>query len=112
MKRSEARSAIPVACFCVAMALLSACAPKDNSIEPPSTAKPPPAPVAANTSSALPGVIAFEDTLHPGNPGTGPAQGSTAIGGMIGKQESGGQTSGSPAPTGGDRSAGTPAPAK
>lgn len=93
----------------VAGAALSACARKDNSIEPSSTKPDSPVSVAAGASGAnpLPGVIPQGEQL-PGNTGTGPAHGSTAIGGLTGKQESGGQsTGGRPAPTSGDGGGGS-----
>lgn len=92
--------------FVLALGLgaLSACGRKDNSIEPVSTATAsaaPSYPPASQATNPLPGVIPVPLEL-PGHTGTGPSVGSTAIGGLTGKQEAGGQTSGSPAPTGGD----------
>ncbi len=47
-----------------------------------------------------------EDIPASGPKGTGPAEGSNAIGGVVGNQDSGGATKGGmPAPTGGDGAA-------
>lgn len=83
---------------------LAACQKKDNSIEPPSSASERPT-VAASPASApspLPGVIPVQPDLPQAHTGAGPGHGNTAIGGLTGTQESGGQTSGPPQPTGGD----------
>lgn len=62
----------------------------------------------SNRTVALPGVLPHSESLPPSS-ARGPADASTAIGGMSGNQEAGGaDKTGKPAPTGGD---GTPSAA-
>jgi hypothetical protein len=72
-------------------------------------------PVAAPTAEA-PAAPAASVTPEPSDghatvPATGPAEGGTAVGGMVANQEGGGAAKGSaPAPTGGDAATTRPAP--
>jgi hypothetical protein len=99
--------------FCAGVLLaLVACGKKDNSIEPQSSSTPSVAvannAAASGASSPLPGVIPVQPDLPQTHTGTGPGSGSTAIGGMTGKQEAGGHSGALavPTPTGGDAAPG------
>jgi len=92
MKTYIARTALPGALF--ALALLSAC---DKTPSAPSAASP--------ASAAMPEVTPHSGSL-PASSAAGPAEGTTAIGGMVGGQGSGGALGGkTPAPTAGDGAA-------
>jgi len=84
---------------------MTACGKKDNSVEPPSAQAAPVIAPAASGGNPLPGVVAADGKLPDQHTGVGPAHGSTAIGGVTGNQEAGGQSSTLPQPTAGDGAA-------
>jgi hypothetical protein len=98
---------------CVALASLSAC---DRKTEMPATsATPATIPTTATPSkpaatSPTAGIVPYNEEKATASGATGPAQASTAIGGMVGNQEKGGAaTSSAPEPSGGDGSVSKPA---
>jgi hypothetical protein len=58
---------------------------------------------SAGASSSMTGITPHVEDIPASGKGIGPAEGSTAIGGVTGNQDSGGANKGgSPSPTGGD----------
>ena len=73
----------------------------------PATAPASPAPVVSPTpNAAASAIVPHDGGALPKTPGaTGAAEGSTAIGGVVGGQDKGAAKGGAPAPTGGDGAA-------
>jgi hypothetical protein len=88
------KPALPAAVLALAMAALTAC---DRRAETP------PKPTTETPAAAAASVTPEPAEGHAAVPATGPAEGGTAIGGMVANQDAGGSAKGSaPAPTGGD----------
>jgi len=88
----------------LAAASLAGCNDKSKSAAPPvpssSGASAPTSATSTPASSVTP--QSSDVPVSPSAAGSGPGQGGTAVGGMVGQQEKNGKAASTPAPTGGD----------
>jgi len=105
------RSPLAGLSLAAALLLLSACnrnadAPASTTTDTPAAS--PAASPDAGTSPTAP-IVPEPSTSPDAKPATSPGEGGTAIGGVVGNQDQGGASGGTPAPTGGDAATTKPA---